>query len=504
MISIDRRKLGQLTELGEGGMAKVYRVGSSVPGLPRGLAFKELLPTVTGTDRQQMLAAMRNVVALRAAMPTAEQAELDSLTTWPLAMVTDRGTEVGLLMRLLDDDFFIDERPPGGAPGRRVFEFQLLTARDRAQKLGIDISAADDGLVRLALMARLAYAIEIIHRPRGPLRLVYGDLNLRNAAVATTPPRILLVDCDGVADVNDLSRLQPNTPFFIPPELLQQPGTLQDQSTDVYKLALCVIRGLAIGKGTTQLTDPASPRMIPGLLDQAGVDLINRAVGPDRARRPTAEEIKEYLVGRILTLARPPELLDASLRRTLVICGSDVLVKWNHRYGEKVRIHGVNGFEVKNIDPDAHPNGYAVQPPTGGPIYVEVTNKHGADELLAGHLDYFDPPAFDLEKQLAGALPRLAVPDLPVTTMPDSLVELPPYPVFTAEIPAMPEIQLPAIEPLLNLGQLVPIPVFGAPGPREAFARAHEQAGEGIAAALGDGVQRMLDAAQNKINRLTP
>jgi hypothetical protein len=491
VIRVDKRQLGQLTKkLGEGGMATVYRVDTPVPRLPAPLAFKELRPEKTGSERDDLLAAMRKAVELRDILPPAELADLDSLTAWPLAMVEERGDDVGLLMRLIDDDFFIHTNPPGGTPDRRVFEFQLLSASAaQVQALGIDRSEADDDLVRLALMARLAYVIELIHRPRGTQRLVYGDLNLRNAAVATNPPRILLMDCDGVADQSDPARRQPNTLFFVPPELKNKQQKLQDQATDVYKLGLCVIRGLATGKGATQVDDPTSPVMIPGLLDPEGIDLLKRAVDADRAKRPTAEDIKDYLVGRVLALAQPPELLAASLGRTVTIRGSDTLVLWQHRHATKVRIHGVNGFEVGDIEPDAHPGGYAIRPPTAGPIYVEVGNKHGSDELLAGYLDYFEPPAFDLTRQLGGLLPRLAVPDLPK-------VEVPEAPV--------PRVEVPPVDSYVNLGPLVPDTSLGAAGPRAAIARMHREAGEGVTAVLEDGVQQLLQAARKKLERLTP
>ncbi len=131
-------------------------------------------------------------------------------------------------------------------------------------------------------------------------------MSLRNAAVATDPPRILLMDCDGVADVDDPTRVQPNTPFFVPPEIKSKRQRLQDQSTDVYKLALCVIRGLSAGRGATQLSDPASPLLRPGTLDQVGIDLLNRALSADRNQRPTAEFIKDYLVFRAQELADGP------------------------------------------------------------------------------------------------------------------------------------------------------------------------------------------------------
>lgn len=253
--------------------------------------------------------------------------------------------------------------------------------------------------------------------------------------------------------------------------------------------------------------------MISGLLDQAGVDLLNRAVGADRANRPTAEEIKDYLVGRVLTLAHPPELLSASLNRTVTIRGSDTLVMWQHRHGEKVRIYGVNGFEVKDLDPDAHPNGYAIRPLTAGQIRVEVSNKHGTDELVAGYLDYFEPPTFDIVQQLGGLLPRLAVPDLPQVQVPDAVAELPPYPVPGTETYPVPRVELPSIEQYVNLspfipdtslGPFVPDISLGTVGPRAAIARMQEEAGEGVAAALDDGVQRMLAAVRQKIEHLTP
>src|SRR3712207_8778795 len=53
--------------------------------------------------------------------------------------------------------------------------------------------------MRLALVARLSYAIEVVHRRP----VVFGDLHAKNA-VATTGPiaRVLLMDCDSVAELD--------------------------------------------------------------------------------------------------------------------------------------------------------------------------------------------------------------------------------------------------------------------------------------------------------------
>jgi serine/threonine protein kinase len=450
MIRIDRRQLGTLTPLGQGGMAQVYLVRGNVPQLPGQLAFKELKPVVVDPIRTQLLHTMRQAVELRDAMSPAEQSELDGVAVWPLAMVHDQGTDVGILMQCIPDGFFIDAKPT-----RRVFEFQLLGAGpDQAKALGIDRSRApaDKDLVRLALMARLAYAVEVIHRPRGSQRLVYGDLSLRNAAVATSRPRILLMDCDGVAAINDTSRVQPNTPFFVPPELVTKQQKLQDQLTDVYKLGLCVIRGLATGRGATQLNDPASPLVRPGLLDQTGIDLLHRAVSRDRDQRPTAEEIKDYLIGRVLDLADPPSLLSARLSSDVALRGSEVFVRWTHKGAKTVRIYSdVKNFTVKDLDADAYPNGYPIKPPTACEIWVAVANDHGEDEGPAGQLHYYEVPPV----QISVNPPPVVLPDLPAMRLPETRAELPPYPMHPADAVPLPPLRWPPVPPL-KLAEVAP------------------------------------------------
>jgi hypothetical protein len=506
MITVDWRRLGLTDDtepLATGAVGAIYRVVNPVPGLPWPLAYKQVLPEAT-PSKQQALAQMRKVVAMRDIMSDDELAELDEVTVWPRAMVQAGGKDVGVLMSFISDDFFIRSHPSGGQPGRKVFELQFLCASDNyLQKQGIDRSSADHDLVRLALVARLAYAVEVVHRrPR-----VYGDLHLMNVAVATTEtarsgrrkpkPQALLMDCDGVADLSDPRRQQLHGLGFLPPELKGNPKGPQDQQTDVYKLGLCVIRGLARGRGATQCNDPT--KTIPGLLDAEGVDLLHRAVGTDRSRRPTAAELKEYLVARVARLAPGlpvPQLVSAELSRNVALRGSDTVVRWKHRNGHRVRIHGVNGFEVDNIDPDAHPHGYAVQPPTAGPIYVEVRDEQGmTDELFAGHLDYYELPAFEVGSQLRGLMPRLALPDLPEVEVPRAHADLPPYPVFTAgTAPAPP----PSVADYVDLGRLAPN-TSGVDSPRADIERAYHAANLDVAAALGDGAQRLAAAVREAL-----
>jgi hypothetical protein len=486
VIRVKRSQLEPLKPLAEGGMAQVFRVGGTVAQVPGELVFKELKASVKATDRPKLLDAMRNSVALRDAMSAKERDELDSVTVWPLAMVEHQGVDVGLLMKCIPPTFFID-----ALPGPRVFEFQLLCADDsQAQKNGYAKSRApaDKDLVRLALMARLAYAIEVIHRPRGGRRLVYGDLSLRNAAVAANPPKkippdILLMDCDGVADESDLTRTQPNTPFFVPPEQKQQ--KLQDQLTDVYKLGLCVIRGLARGRAATQLTDPASPLIPPCLLDQAGIGLLKRATGVDRSQRPTAEEIKIYLVGRVLDLAEPPTLLTAELSSNVVLRGSEVFVRWTHKGGKSVRIfNDVKNLDEPGIGADAYPNGYPVKPQTACEIWVAVANDHGEDAASAGRLHYYEVPPLKIKVEP----PPLSLPDLPALKLPLVRPDIPPYPLYPADAVPLPPLTWPTVPPV-KVEEVAPAPRLGN-GLLNVVGHAFHKVDAGIDAIVGEVLRR--------------
>jgi hypothetical protein len=289
VIVIDENHLTDVGDPGRAVRRRVRHVTCADPRLPGTMSFKGPRPG----DRQ-VLGRVHTALGWRDQLPEQERDELDSVTTWPLAMVTHDGRGMGWLTRVIARDYWVEARKPGRGPAPSLFDLDRLCGSTQPLSTG---STVHDDLVRLALMARLAYAIEIIHRPYGGRRLVYGDLNLHAAAVAVGPPRLLLLQCEGVADVDDVSRVQANDPHFVPPE-----RGLQDQLTDDYKLGLCVIRCLSAGRGAATVTDAASRLVRPGLLDRAGVDLLNLAVGPDRERRPTAEQIKDWLIGRVLQL----------------------------------------------------------------------------------------------------------------------------------------------------------------------------------------------------------
>src|SRR5262249_32355525 len=153
-------------------------------------------------------------------------------------------------------------------------------------------------------VAQLCYVIGLLHKHN----IVYGDLSLCNVAIAANPPRLLLLDCDPAAALSNTGRRQLHSPFFTPPEMSSQ--KLQDLVTDVYKLGLCVLRGLVTGPGVTQLKDPS---VLANLLDPEGLDLIERAVSARRDDRPTAKELYLYFERVVLSNAQPPVLHTVTL-----------------------------------------------------------------------------------------------------------------------------------------------------------------------------------------------
>ncbi|GAA3346125.1 hypothetical protein GCM10020358_55900 [Amorphoplanes nipponensis] len=456
MIVVDVGALGighGVKPFAEGAVGALFHVSNPVPGLEgRTLVFKRAkdqreLPK--GIDRSLVLAQMRTVVAMRNAMTATEAADLDEVTVWPLAMVQDGHKDDGILIDLIAPEFFVDTKPASGPAGKALFELQFLCTTDGyLDKMGIDRSVTGDAVMRVALAARLAYAIEIVHRHP----VVFGDLHAKNAVAVTKPfARVLLMDCDSVAELSDSGRVQLHGPCFTPPEIAGKQQKLQDQKTDVYKLALCIIRILSPGKGATQQMDPVNPTAIPDLLGKEGITLLRRAAGRDRSARPTAAELREYLVDRVLSLVRLPELTAAALSHSVALRGSDIFVRWEQEYGTEVRIYGTGGFQLDGIDPVKHATGFLIKPPTGGPIDVEVWNKHGASpRVRAGYLDYYELPALDIARQL-GTIPRPEIRDLPALDA-GAFQALQPFPVVTG-----PDLNFASSAPTLNY----PAPAFG-------------------------------------------
>ena len=424
-MRVRKSQLGPMTFIAQGAVGQVFRLDAAkIPGVKqRGpVAYKEIKAELQGSARDQAVHSMERAVALRDAMDSADRADLDLFTTWPFAVVEDQGATVGTLMPLIPSEFFVTVTA-GGNPKQEVFAYAFLSAAESyVRAMGIDRSLGDDPLVRMSLAAQLAYAIGLLHKHD----IVYGDLSLQNVAIAlSNKPNLLLLDCDAAAAVTDDKRHQLHSPGFKPPENLSGAQQKQDLKTDIYKLGLCILRGLVAGRGVTQLTDPGK---LAGVLDGEGVRLITRALSVDRDARPTAKELCLYFEKLVVSKAQPPVIHEARLNRRAMARGQDVVVRWRAEGAGALRIQGLNGLSVQVQEPDGHPHGYAVTPTASGPIHVEVENRHGTVSVEAGYVDLYELPRFELEQ---ATLPRPVIPALTPVILPAALSKLPTLPYVT-------------------------------------------------------------------------
>jgi hypothetical protein len=444
---IRKQDLGRLERIAEGAVGVVYKLlDFTLPGQPT-LAYKELKPAdsqFTPDKRQQALDAMQRSVHFRERLSPANRADLDEVSTWPIGMVEDRGDPCGLVMPLLPAEFFLTANPPGGSPHELVFELSWLCAKDsQTQTVGIDRSAVSDPLVRIALLARLVYAVGRLHKHGA----VYGDLSLKNAALAVNPLRVKLLDCDAVAALSDRNRVQMHSPFFQPPEHQTDKNRLQDHRTDVFKLALCIIRGLQQGPGVTQAKDPNA---LATMLDAPAVDLLVRAVGADPAARPTAKELFDCLDQNLQAKAAPPLLRSARLNRQVVPRGSDVEVIWEATGAKAILIQGPNGFTHTLPDPGTTPASWQFKPTNSGEITVEVRNGHGSARAVAREVMLFTLPPFE-QLDLTGKLPVPEFARPPDVEVPTLRHDFPPIPTTGAADHRPPAIAVPSLAPVTDL-----------------------------------------------------
>jgi hypothetical protein len=361
---------------------------------------------------------------------------------------------------------------------------------------GIDRTPMNDPLVRLSLAAQLAFAVGLLHKHG----IVYGDLSLKNVAVAANPPRLLLLDCDAAALETDGNRKQMHTYGFEPPEKANGSQPLQDRVTDVYKLGLCILRSLVTGQGVTQLRN-ARVLAQHHTLDPAGVDLVVRAVSDVRADRPTAKDLCLHLEQTVLARAHPPALHRAALDRGALPRGTDVVVTWAADGATSARILGPNGMDIPIADPDGHPRGYSVTPAGSGDILVQATNRYGTETLTAGHVTLYDLPAVEPPQ-----LPRPQVPPLPAVRVPAVLSALPPRPAVTTGTHPVPRLAAPDLSRLLDaIGGITPGDAFLAPG-RRTTARlrdAQREASAEIAGLISETLTSALAAVRRATSTTT-
>jgi hypothetical protein len=437
-MKVRKTKLTKLTPLAEGGFGKVYRVdGFTLPGDKTPLAYKEFTSEHDAQGRSAEAA-----VTFRDGLGAADQAELDFYCAWPRALVTDlRGKVCGLLMPLIPREFFCRLAADSGQMTDKPREMGwLIAGAVQRREARIDLGEVDNTR-RLLLLAQLVYAIGRLHKHGW----VFGDLSFKNAVFTVDPPRVMLLDCDGAADLRDFGRKQSSTPSWDPPECPINPAPgrprqqdLQDTVTDAYKLGLAILRCLTPGKGSS--TSRSSDRL-DHELDPAGSRLVARALSADRTARPTAKELYTYLHGVAAPRTAGPEIHAARLARRVVLSGLDARIEWQLDHADLVTVTAGANLSVQ-VDPAAYPRGFTFRARESGPVRIEASNRFGAVTADLGELTVYELPPFTVT---CDYLPTPQVPALqafslePVTDVlagrPDPgghLPEMPPVPSLSS------------------------------------------------------------------------
>ena len=420
-MRVNRADLGPLKKIAEGAYGKVYYAEQyRLPGDPSAIAYKEFKE-----QRTEQARAAEDAVSFRDLLRPADRSDLDRCTVWPRALVEEQGAVVGLLMPLITADFFF--QAPGQTDGKlRDLQWLIASPTQLAMNGAQDVDETD----RLVLLAQLVYDVARLHKQDW----VYGDLSFKNAAFAIDPPRMILLDCDGAADLHNLGRKQAHSLAWDPPECAK--GKMQDKATDVYKLGLAILRCLNPGKNAATMRDPGR---VAGKLDATGVDLIARTVGPDPDKRPTAKELYAYLRGVVAPRVAPPQMIAARLATPLRVRDMDARVEWEIANVPEVTIRV--GTSAPVTVPAAANGGaqlYVFPARESGPVTIEAENRFGAVRVDLGELILYDIPPFD-PKSFIGTLPRLAVPPLEAFTLEALAPALATVPrVAVPELPRLP------------------------------------------------------------------
>jgi hypothetical protein len=456
-MAVSRAKLEPLTLIAEGAFGKVYRTDYRRASDPVSLAYKEF--TVEDAERVAAADSAEAAVAFRNDLDPDERAQLDAYYAWPREPVEEPpGTVCGFLMPLLDEAFFcerIDE------------ETDQLTSKPRdiswliARKQTLLAAQVNLGGIsheeRLFLMAKLAYAIGWLHKRRW----VYGDLSFKNVVFALEPPRIMLIDCDGAADLDNADRKQFSTPFWVPPEcsagVAGQPPKPQDSSTDAYKISLAILRCLTPGPGASNTTSPARFR---GALDQEGVGLITRALEEKGQDRPTVKELYAYLRRVTLPLVVMPSVVHAKLATHFRLRDQPFRIDWELTEADDITVLAAGGFrdDIKYAD---NRDGYVLRPRESGPVSIVVRNKYGSTRLELGEVTVYDLPPFHVD---LNDLPDPQVPDIEAFSVEPLATALTARDGAELTFPAAPEIRTPDVPGLV--AAVAPDSLISLPWPR--------------------------------------
>ena len=418
--------------LNGGNFANVYQTGYKPRFTIDALAYKEY----KSPGSPDVGVRARKAVVFRDSLPRSGREFLDERFAWPRDVVLDPATGIcGYLMPLADEAFLWDTGKVKG----KMRTLDWLAAPEPFWQTNdvVDDMATLTLADRVFLMLQLASAVSWLHEQGW----VYGDLSFNNVAFALPraqqPPRLLLFDCDETARLTDRQRApQPHSLNWAPPGHTGEPS-LQDFQTDVYKLALAIIRCLKPEAGATSTKDV--DRLV-GILDDKGVALIRRAVSEDPSERPAATELVSYLKDVAQPLMIRPAIVAAELVTPLVLRGANAQVLWHIEHAQDIRVLvGDNpGYLVRQGTLADYPDGCVFPVTSPGQVTVIADNRYGETRRAIGNVAPYEFPRPDLALDTLPKPDVLLLPDLAIGPTPAP----PDKPPTTPVIPALPRFEL--------------------------------------------------------------
>src|SRR5262249_13230287 len=202
----------------------------------------------------------------------------------------------------------------------------------------------------------------------------------------------------------------PECPIVVPPDQRRQQEQ-QDDVTDVFKLGLAILRCLTPGKG---MTSTRNWDRLAGVLDGEGIALVRRALGANRADRPTAKELYAYFYEVVSAQVRAPQVRYARLVASVCARVMDVRVEAHSPHAEGLGLT-VSNTGAQTVDLSRTPDGYVIKKPESGPVFIEVTNRFGTLRVDLGDISLYELPKFTPVNPRG--LPRPEIPRLGAFTL---------------------------------------------------------------------------------------
>lgn len=286
-IELQLEELGRLTPISRlGGQGRVHRPDRQ----PSTLGGDVVVKLYRRPPPDPAAGVLTDMVMFRWELDPAERAQLDLVTAWPLALVTERGRPVGIVMHDASARFTVPFTMPSGRRESVLLSLEhLLGADSYLRARGLDVAL--DTTTRTLVAERVSCALGQLHRHA----VVASDIAPSNLLVSFNSfnsfnggaPAVCLIDCDSMV----FRGRQGLTPvetgdWDIPADFAEPPRT---RAADSYKFGLVVLRLFARSHDARSVAPHL--RQIP-----VGVrDLLHRALARDAANRPPAGEWQRAL-----------------------------------------------------------------------------------------------------------------------------------------------------------------------------------------------------------------